>query len=43
MVSGVESREGSVCEALSAPLLVDLAEGVTNLSIFCTVHCLCLY
>lgn len=32
-VSGVESREGAVCEALSAPLLGDLAEGDTDLSV----------
>lgn len=31
MVSGVESREGSVWEAPSAPLLGDLAEGDTDL------------
>lgn len=43
MVSGVESSERSACEALSVPLLGDLAEGDTDLSVFCSVCCLCLY
>lgn len=41
LVSGVESREGPVCEALSGPLPGDLAEGDTDLSVFCSVVCAC--
>lgn len=41
MVSGMESREGPVSEALSAPLLRDLAEDDADLSFAQCVVCAC--